>query len=181
MIKLFENDKKLKELILYLSLLSESDEYFGATKLNKLLFFSDFLAYLNFGEAITGQEYQKLPQGPAPRRLLPIREEMLRDNDIKFASRDFYGYEQQRIIPIREPDLSIFTPQEIDLVNRVVDEFKETNGTQISEKSHLFAGWKYAEFNEKIPYEVALVGHRDLTPEEIEYGIQLEEKAKELV
>jgi hypothetical protein len=31
-------------------------------KLNKLLFFSDFTAYLLFGESITGQEYQKLDQ-----------------------------------------------------------------------------------------------------------------------
>jgi hypothetical protein len=39
------DDEKLRELILYVSTLSKDDDNFGATKLNKLLFYADFLAY----------------------------------------------------------------------------------------------------------------------------------------
>jgi hypothetical protein len=36
------DDEKLRELILYVSTLSENDPNFGAAKLNKLLFYTDF-------------------------------------------------------------------------------------------------------------------------------------------
>lgn len=169
------NDKKLKELILYIALRSEGDDFFGATKLNKLLFYSDFLAYLNFGQAITWQEYQKLPLGPAPRRLLPIQREMEAAGDIVIVPREFFGYPQHKIIARRnEADLSIFTPQEIDIVNRLILRYWNKNASEISEESHHFSGWKHAEIGETIPYEVVLVGVRDFTPEEFEYAETLE-------
>ncbi len=175
------NDTKLKELILYIALRSEGDEYFAATKLNKLLFFADFLAYLNFGESITGSEYQKLDRGPAPRRLVPVREEMETNEDIVITKRAFYGRPQHKIFALREPDLSLFSPHQIDLVNRVIEKYWNKNASQVSDESHLFSGWKYAEIGEKIPYEVALVGRRNLTPEELEYAETLEPFAAELL
>jgi hypothetical protein len=69
---------------------SEGDEPFGAVKLNKLLFYADFFAYVKFGECITGQEYQKLAQGPAPRRMLPVpprRSQQPRGNATEAARR----------------------------------------------------------------------------------------------
>ena len=53
------DDNKLRELVLYIAVLSEGDPAFGKVKLNKLLFFADFTAYLSFGKPITGHEYQK--------------------------------------------------------------------------------------------------------------------------
>ena len=70
------NVEKLRELVLYIAEQSECDSAFGMTKLNKLLFFSDFQAYLSTGNAITGEEYQKLPNGPAPRKILPVMQSM---------------------------------------------------------------------------------------------------------
>src|SRR5258708_19742785 len=65
-------DRKLAELILFISERSEGDPRFGAGKLNKLLFYSDFGAYRLFGKSITGQQYQNLSNGPAPRRLAAL-------------------------------------------------------------------------------------------------------------
>jgi len=67
------NEEKLAELILYVCHKSEADERFGATKLNKILFYSDFAAYRQLGQPITGADYQNLEEGPAPRKLPPIR------------------------------------------------------------------------------------------------------------
>lgn len=53
-----EGTDKLRELVLYVCTASEGDESFGSVKLNKLLFYSDFLSYLQHGIPITGQEYQ---------------------------------------------------------------------------------------------------------------------------
>ena len=66
------DDAKLEELIILIASRSEDDPRFGSTKLNKLLFFADFLAYVKRGEAITNHVYMRLPNGPAPRAMLPI-------------------------------------------------------------------------------------------------------------
>src|ERR1035437_1475045 len=67
MVRQKPNDDKLRELVLYIATASEGDEPFGKVKLNKILFFADFEAYRRFVRSITGHEYQKLAQGPAPR------------------------------------------------------------------------------------------------------------------
>src|SRR5690348_3295402 len=69
--------KKFKELILHVTSQCVKDRYWNATKLNKVLFYADFLAFRDHGEPITGAEYFALENGPAPKALLPIREEMI--------------------------------------------------------------------------------------------------------
>src|SRR5713226_2593184 len=76
------DDNKLIELIVHLSSLSEGDEYWGAIKLNKLLFYIDFVAYRRFGKSVTGQEYQAQKQGPTPRRLPPLMARMKKAGDV---------------------------------------------------------------------------------------------------
>src|ERR1700733_4521543 len=58
------NRSKFKELVLYLSQRSAGDEGFGAVKLNKLLYRSDFEAYRLLGRPITGETYIKQEFGP---------------------------------------------------------------------------------------------------------------------
>jgi hypothetical protein len=148
---------KLKELILFICQRSLGDPRFGATKLNKLLFYTDFFAYLSLGNAITWQPYQKLKNGPAPRRLLPLLEEMRDSGDAAQARHQYFGREQIRTIALRDSDLSKFSAQEIALVTEVIDYFWESNASQMSDFSHEFRGWKLAADGEDIPYEVALI------------------------
>src|SRR5262245_17319205 len=91
-----ERDARLREIILLIAMRSEGDEPFGAVKLNKLLFYADFLSYVKFGESITGQEYQALPQGPAPRRMLPVLQRMQKNGVLAIRENDYYGKNQQR-------------------------------------------------------------------------------------
>src|SRR5690348_13615566 len=59
-------DTKLRELILYVCLRSEGDQWFGKTKLNKLLYFIDTEAFKQTGKTISGQAYIKKQFGPVP-------------------------------------------------------------------------------------------------------------------
>ncbi len=167
------DDEKLRELILYICSRSEGDERFGATKLNKLLWLADFTAYLRFGQAITWQEYQALEHGPAPRSLLPMMDQMERDREIATRTEPYYDRPQKRTLALREPDLSKFTAQEIELVTSLIREWWGKNATEISEASHGFMGWKLAERGETIPYESALVTRRELTKHEEEVAREL--------
>jgi uncharacterized phage-associated protein len=175
------DDEKLRELILYLSCLSEKDQYFGATKLNKLLFYADFLAYQRFGNAITGQEYQALPQGPAPRRLKPVMNRMKAGGDIKIHANAKYRFRQLRPVAVRTADLTKFTNQERELIREVVERFWSYNASQISDESHLFLGWQLGVQGETIPYSVVLIGTRKPTEAERRKGRSLQKLAKEVL
>ena len=115
-------ERKLAELILYISQKCAQDPDFGATKLNKILYFSDFFAYGNWGESITNCEYQNLRGGPAPRRLLLVRDQLKSDGHL--VIQPVYlpsGVVQHRTVNLREPDLTDFKSREIALVDNVID------------------------------------------------------------
>jgi hypothetical protein len=180
-----KSDKKLKELILYIALCCQSDDRFGAVKLNKILFYADFTAYLTLGESITGTEYFALPEGPAPRRMKPIREEMREQNEIVIQEIAKPGLPnpQHRIIALRQPDLSGFRGDHIALVDQLIRRFWLETGTDLSKHSHGFLGWQTARREETIPYSVAAFDAQhftetdedgDLPPEIVTYAHSLE-------
>jgi len=168
------SEKKFRELILLICARSQGDKKFGATKLNKLLFYSDFSAYLSFKRPITGQQYFKLPNGPAPRRLKPIVAKMQESDELAYQETEYFGRIQKKPIALRQPDLNIFSPQEIDLVHNMIKKYWDFSAAEISDKSHLFLGWRVAREQEEIPYSTALVGNRKPTAEEQAYGLELE-------
>jgi hypothetical protein len=160
------DDTKLAELMLYVARRSEADLAFGATKLNKILFFADFLAYVRTGHPITGQVYQKLEHGPAPRRLLPVRNQLLTTAAAALASRDRFGRKQECLVALREPDLARFSGVEIAIVDEVIALLADHDARAASELSHRFLGWQLAALGEDIPYESALIERRPLTEAE---------------
>ncbi len=171
------DDDKLKELILLVSLRSEKDPTFGSVKLNKLLFYCDFSAYLTFGAPITGQEYFALKQGPAPRRMLPLTDKMLEEHELAYQRIPYFNRIQNKPIALRRPDLKRFKPEEISLIEETIQKWSGKNATEISDKSHLFIGWKVAREKETIPYSTALIGFRIPTLDEYMRGIAMENVA----
>jgi hypothetical protein len=172
--RLRPSDAKLRELILLISEWSQADTKYGAIKLNKLLFHADFSAFLTYGESITGQEYFALPQGPAPRRLKPITDEMRRRNEFAWQEVEYFGKPQKRPVALRPPKLSAFSATDMKLVHQTVEKFWKLNATEISEQSHLFLGWKSAHLKETIPYSTALVSRRTPTDQERKRGLELQ-------
>lgn len=169
-----ENEEKFRELILYISQQCASDPTFGATKLNKILYFADFLSYAARGESITGLAYQKLPNGPAPKRLLPIREKMIDERilgiqEIVLQS----GHVQKRTVNLRPPKTAIFTGDEIAVVDTVIAALKNLKAEGVSELSHRMVGWKVARDNEEIPYGTIFLSDEPLSEVENERGREL--------
>lgn len=171
------DDAKLKELILLLARKSEGDENFGAVKLNKELFYSDFLSYLHTGKAITGHEYIALERGPAPKYKTKIVDEMIKSGDLAVRKREAFSLVQDRAFALREPNLEKFTKDELQLIDHVLEHCHEKSGKDLSDMSHAFIGWRLAAEKEVIPYCVALVGTREPTLEEIGWGRELEPMA----
>jgi len=165
--------KKFRELILYVAKQCEADPKCGATKLNKILFYSDFRAYEDLGAAISGEVYQKLENGPAPKRFLPVVKSLEEERACVWADRRYFGKSLKKLIALREPDLSVFKPQEIDLVRDIVEDLWDLNATEVSDLSHRFVGWQAADLKEEIPYSTVFVDDpRPLSTEEHEWALQ---------
>lgn len=164
---------KLKELILLVALESQMDEKFGMVKLNKILFFIDFKNFRDTGRSVTGAEYQKLPLGPAPRALKPVLDEMKEQNEATVQSVNYFSYSQERVIALRAPDDTQFTPAERQLVEEVIAEFRPYNASEISELSHGFLGWQIAELGDTIPYESVYMQIRDRRRRKLRTGWSL--------
>ena len=161
------NERKLEELILHISQKCANDKTFGSIKLNKILCYSDFTFYVYNGHGITDVDYQKLANGPAPRRLVPVRDKMIRKGhmglqQIKLKS----GNVMKRPVNLREPDLSLFSGEEIAVVDSVIEWLKETSSQRVTEVSHELVGWAVAEVGHTIPYRTFYFSNPPLSEDE---------------
>jgi hypothetical protein len=162
------DEAKLRELVMYVANALRDDHAGGATKLNKVMYFADFAHVRRTGNAITGAEYQKLPQGPAPRRLLPVRDALVRSGDAAIVRESFLGYEQHRLIAARPANTAIFDESELTTVDSVLADLRHLTGAQVSELSHAEPGWLLVEVGETIPYAAAL-----LLPQHVDTDVAL--------
>lgn len=147
------DEAKLRELIVYVADKCERDRFFGAVKLNKILFYSDFIAYSTTGRPITGAEYSKQQFGPVATRSPSVKRALIKRRAV-FEKDDPVpgGYEQKKLLALRQPVLSKFAAAEIAIVDRVIESLRDNSGADVSEMSHQYPGWKLAEMGEKIPY-----------------------------
>ncbi len=145
-----EEEAKLRELILYIA--TETDADPGATKLNKYLYFADFAAMRILGRPITGVEYQKLPWGPAPRRLLPVRDGLVASGAATVERRaDPFGYVHDHLVALRAPDMDLFTAEERTIIDGVIEALRPLTAGQVSDLSHREAGWQLAPRTTRSP------------------------------
>lgn len=159
-----ESDKRLGELILLICQKSAGDDNFGAVKLNKLLFYSDFFAYARWAESITGADYWNLSEGPAPRRLVQVRQQLIKAKALAIQHVDLpLGLVQQRPIQLRRPDRSLFNNAQLDLIDEVIAENRNLTAKQISDKSHREWGWKLTKEKEKIELDTIFLSPEPLT------------------
>jgi hypothetical protein len=172
------NKHKLKQLALYVAKKSEADPKFGKVKLNKILFYADFLHYLKTGHSITGYAYIKMQFGPCPDGFHKLQKAMDKAGELKVQESAYHGHPQQRLIALVLPKLAEFTGDEIATVQEVIEGMQGLNGRQVSDWSHTFIGWQLAEEFEKIPYSVARITiKKELSPARIK---SMEETARRI-
>lgn len=169
------NKDKLRELMLYIASKAESIPRFGSVKLNKVLFYSDFLWYAQTGESITGLKYVKEDRGPAPCGLLPVQEQMQNDGVAILEVRPVFPRgTEKRLRPNRSAELNgLFTPDQIAFVDRIIDSLAPVTAKDISDFSHENLGWRLAEYREEIPYYTVFLNDSVAFPSDIKRGQEL--------
>lgn len=151
------DERKFAEMVLYVADLLRDDRAGGATKLNKVLFFAEFTHLRRHSAVISGCEFQKLTHGPAPRQLLPVRRRLVEAGAAEIVEEDFLGRPQHRLLPLRPPDVTVFSPDERQSIDDVLAQLAGMTGTQVSELSHEEPGWLLTRDGETIPYATAFL------------------------
>ena len=110
------------------------------TKINKLLFYTDFYAYKNYGFAITGLSYKAIKFGPVPNNWNRVYSMF---DEIEEIPVDFGGdVEGSKLVSEMQPDFSVFKDNEIKVLEYVYSQLGEATSAKISEISHQEDAWK---------------------------------------
>ena len=114
------------------------------TKLNKLLFYSDFAHFRQSAQSITGLKYKAIEYGPVPGNY-DVLFGILADQgiiDIEYSMTKFG--EVEKIIPPERAHFnpSLFSDAELKILNYIADTFKNTSASEIAEVSHRESAWK---------------------------------------
>jgi len=114
------------------------------TKLNKLLFYADFLMHSKSGFSISGMQYRAIPMGPVPNNFNSIFEYLANKHnfDIYYTNFPDGGTgEQFKPNPSKVFNKELFSETELDILNKVADRFKNTSTNEIIEISHKEKAW----------------------------------------
>lgn len=147
--------KKFTEMVVYFS---EKMEPFK-TKMNKLLFYADFLMFKQSCFSISGVRYKAINMGPVPNNFQSIFEYLANNDEIDIVYTQFpQGYigEQFKARKDRTFNDTLFSETELKILEKVATVFKSTTTNDIITLSHLENAWKKNEKDKNvISYEYA--------------------------
>ena len=149
------HNKKYRNAVLYF-IKHCNNKYLGDTKLNKLLYYLDFVNYRDRGTSVTGDVYYHHSFGPVTRKAREIvsllageyaieRDAVLLDGD---------GHKIRYRLN-SEPAMSIFTKSERELLDTICGKFKRWETKKIVTQTNLEAPWFYSSPGERVKYRLA--------------------------
>jgi putative zinc finger/helix-turn-helix YgiT family protein len=143
--------EKFTEMVVYFS--EHIKPY--KTKMNKLLFYADFLMFKQSCFSISGVRYHAIDMGPVPYNFQSVFEYLANTNEVDIHSIEFPngGIGEQFIARTDRPfNSSLFSELELDVLKKIV----ATSTNAIIELSHLEKAWKENEQTKNvISYEYA--------------------------
>jgi len=149
------NFEKFTEMVVYFS---EKIQPFK-TKMNKLLFYADFLMFKQTCFSISGVRYKAIDMGPVPNNFQSIFEYLANKDEIDIFTTEFpqgYTGEQFKARNDRPFKADLFSENELNVLEKVATVFKSTSTNDIIELSHLEEAWKKNEKDKSvISYEYA--------------------------
>jgi putative zinc finger/helix-turn-helix YgiT family protein len=143
------NIEKLEHMILYYI---ENCPDLWTTKLNKLLFYGDFLNYQRTGNSISGAAYQAIPLGPVPYKYHNVYDKVIENNKV-IAKEEFVGqttgykfYKNGTV----EFNKEIFSTEELKTLANVARQLGKNSVKEIVEISHKEEAWLKCNENKEI-------------------------------
>jgi hypothetical protein len=161
---------RLPELVHYLIWRCDP-AYLGATKLNKICWYSDLDAYRTLGHTITGaSDYIRLQFGPTPKGVHNVIEQLSTKGQIAVSKENFYGRPKTMYLSQVKPDIGAFSSEEIAIVDAIAEIIcSNHSATSISHISH-DALWEEIELGADIPIAAAAVMPGEITADDVSWA-----------
>jgi hypothetical protein len=109
--------RRLKEAIIYVVNKGEPIIFFDRVKLNKIIWRADFRSFYGRHQPVTGRIYQKLEWGPALIEMVPVMQELMREDILIEEPRFHSGKKELRPIARAEPVLKFFSREDIEYLD----------------------------------------------------------------
>jgi hypothetical protein len=181
-----EAPERLEELILYVAHKMQHDYHagIGRIKLAKLLWRIDFTAFWRLGQPITEATYSADRLGPAP------EEELMATRDLEAAGRFEWVQDwDRRSMPVVHdtPRMRLFSEAQRQIIDEVIDRYRNTSGRLMVEEAHQFPGWLHAWRDgegkgDPVPYESIFWDRRaELTDAEEQRAAELAREFAHLI
>ncbi|MDP3794878.1 MAG: Panacea domain-containing protein [Candidatus Sungbacteria bacterium] len=133
-----------------------NNEYLHATKLNKLLYYLDFIHFRDHGKSVTGDTYIHKGYGPVPSHVDEVLAKLKGEGTIDTETVPHNDAEMINFELKDESrfDESVFSPEQKELLKKICDEFGNWPTDKIVAQTHLEAPWFYSK-----PYEIVDYGY----------------------
>jgi DNA-binding transcriptional regulator YiaG/uncharacterized phage-associated protein len=114
------------------------------TKMNKLLFYTDFLHFKKTCFSISGLVYQAIQKGPVPKNYDWIFDNAVQKKVVTISLHVFGNYLGEKFLSTGEArfDARLFSEPELNTMNLIADAFKNDTVGQLVDKSHKEDAWK---------------------------------------
>lgn len=144
------NPSKLQNMV---QLIVSKEKYgVSKTKLNKEMFYVDFLSYKRYGRSISGLVYRAIQYGPVPEYYETVYDHVQGLTKKSFITTD-YDYD---LLFCEAPDISFLNEEDIDIIDGVMSVLVNMNRSDVIELSHKESGWiNYKDHHDIIPYDEA--------------------------
>lgn len=141
---------RLKNLLLYV--LDKLGETFQ-TKMNKILFYIDFLSYRDRGIAISGLAYDAIEFGPVPQRWDRVYSAF---EEVKQLPKMVQNQECLALKAEAKPDPGCFSAEELAIIDEVCLKMNGLSSRAVVSKSHEEPAWQnHHSQSSHIPFEEA--------------------------
>lgn len=138
--KKINKDKIANVLIAFIT--KCNNEYNDRLKLNKLLFYTDFLCYKLTGYSITGLTYRAIQYGPVPTFYDNIYTCLENEGGIiSNWVKDENGSAKENFVTDGSYDSHLFSPHEQLIIDLIAENFKDISTWDLVDLSHKEKGW----------------------------------------
>jgi putative zinc finger/helix-turn-helix YgiT family protein len=126
-------------------------EFNDKLKLNKLLFYTDFCHYKNYGSSISGLSYRAIQYGPVPANYDNIYSYLENEQTISSEWIRLSNGSAREVFKTTETfDINLFSPDEQKTIDMVIARFHQTSTWDIVDLSHKEKAWKELESGKEL-------------------------------
>lgn len=148
-----EHIDKFKQVFLYVLKKVGAKPNVGRTVLYKLLYFIDFDYYELYEEQLMGLKYIKNNYGPTPIDFEKIIKNMENEGVLDIVKTKYFDHDQTKYLPIKEPNLSKLSAQEIKHIDLILDKLSDKTAKELSDFSHKDIPWISTKMRDVIEYD----------------------------